>query len=428
MLTRTTPPPIKDPVEFSVKLPKCNIHQLSNGVEVYALNMGSEDTMMISWVFYAGNCFEHKKNVAAATNYMLKSGTSRLSAFEVNEHFELYGSYLSRHCYNETAEVVLHCLNKHIDKLIPVVSELITDSIFPGKELDIYVQNSRQKLEVNLQKSEFVASRLIDAHLFGENHPYGKYSNLSDYSNLTREDIVDFFDKYYKNGRCIIFTAGNLPDNLIDMLEQSFGKLNLASHHNANKNIVYDFRPSAQKKHLLVNDAQGVQAAIRIARQFPNRHHPDFARVMVLNNIYGGFFGSRLMGNIREDKGYTYGIYSYLLNHIERSGWMISTEAGRDVSTATVAEVYEEMKILREERIDEEELKMTRNFMIGAILGDLDGPFQVLGRWKNLVLNNLDESYFHSAIDIIRNISAEELQELAKKYLVPDEFYEVVVI
>lgn len=428
MLIRTAPPAIKDPVEFNVQLPPCTIHKLSNGVEVYALNMGSEDTMMISWTFYAGNCFEKKKNVAAATNYLLKNGTSRLSAFQVTEHFEFYGSYLSRHCSNETSEIVLHCLNKHIDELVPVVSEIITDSIFPQKELEIYVQNSKQKLEVNLQKSEFVASRLIDANLYGENHPYGRYSTLFDYDQITREDIVEFYDKYYKHGNCVIFVAGKLPANLVDLLETSFGKLDLKSHHGAANHLVYNFQPAEQKKQLQINDAQGVQAAIRIARHFPNRHHPDFAKVMVLNNIFGGFFGSRLMGNIREDKGYTYGIYSYLLNHYEQSGWLISTEAGRDVSVATVSEVYNEMEELREEIIDEEELRMTRNFMIGTILGDLDGPFQVLGRWKNLVLNNLDENYFYKAIDIIKTISAEELQELAKKYLVPGDFYEVVVI
>ena len=149
---------------------------------------------------------------------------------------------------------------------------------------------------------------------------------------------------------------------------------------------------------------------------------------MVLNNIYGGFFGSRLMTNIREDKGYTYGIYSYLMNHVHQSGWIISTEAGRDVSVATVNEVYAEMNELCEELIDDEELRMTRNFMIGTILGELDGPFQVLGRWKNLILNGLDENYFYSAINTIKTISAEELQQLARKYLVPEEFYEVVVI
>ena len=427
-LIRTEAPPIKDPVEFNIVLPACEVNTLSNGVQVYMLNMGTEDTMMIDWVFYAGNCFEKKKTVAAATNHLLKNGTSRLSAFELNEHFEFYGSYLSRHCYNETSEFVLHCLNKHVDELIPVVAEIISDSVFPEKELGIYVQNSKQKLQVNLQKCEFVASRIIDANLYGEHHPYGVYSKIEDYEALERKDLVDFYNTYYKNGHCVIFVAGKLPSNILEMLEKAFGNLPLKNHKGADKNIVYSLQPAADKKQLLINDAQGVQAAIRIARHFPNRHHPDFQKVMVLNNIYGGFFGSRLMGNIREDKGYTYGIYSYLMNHIHDGGWMISTEAGRDVSTATINEVYAEMKELREEIIDEEELRMTRNFMIGSILGELDGPFQVLSRWKNLVLNNLDENYFYSAINTIKTISAEELQHLAKKYLVPDEFYELVVI
>jgi predicted Zn-dependent peptidase len=428
MILRTEPPPIKDPVEFNIKLPACDVRKLSNGVEVYLLNMGTEDTMMIDWVFYAGNCFEKKKMVAAATAHLLRNGTSRRSAFELNEHFEFYGSYLSRHCYNETSEIVLHCLSKHVDELIPVVSEIISDSIFPEKELEIYAQNSRKKLEVNLQKGEFVASRVIEANLFGPEHPYGVYSTLEDYTALERNDLLEFYEKYYKNGHCIIFAAGKLPANIMDLLEKEIGKLPLKNHKGAGDNIVYNFQPAAQKKQLIINDAQGVQAAIRIARQFPNRHHPDFQKVMVLNNIYGGFFGSRLMGNIREDKGYTYGIYSYLMNHIHQSGWMISTEAGRDVSTATINEVYAEMKELTNELIDEEELRMTRNFMIGTILGDLDGPFQVLGRWKNLILNNLDEKYFYDAIDTIKTISAEELQHLAKKYLVPEEFFELVVI
>lgn len=425
---RTEPPPIKDPVEFNIVLPACDVKTLSNGVQVYLLNMGTEDTMMIDWVFYAGNSFEKKKTVAAATNYLLKNGTSRLSAFELNEHFEFYGSYLSRHCYNETSEVVLHCLNKHVDELIPVVAEIIADSVFPEKELGIYVQNSRQKLQVNLQKCEFVASRLIDATLFGIDHPYGAYSTLEDYSALHRDDLVEFYDKNYKNGHCIIFAAGKLPPDILGMLERSFGNLPLKNHKGADKNIIYNLQPSSERKQQIINDPQGVQAAIRIARHFPNRHHPDFQKVMVLNNIYGGFFGSRLMDNIREDKGYTYGIYSYLMNHIHDGGWMVSTEAGRDVSVATISEVYAEMKVLRDEKINEEELRMTRNFMIGSILGELDGPFQVLGRWKNLVLNNLDENYFYSAINTIKTISAEELQHLAGKYLVPDEFYELVVI
>jgi len=130
--------------------------------------------------------------------------------------------------------------------------------------------------------------------------------------------------------------------------------------------------------------------------------------------VFGGFFGSRLMSNIREDKGYTYGIHSYLQNHIHESAWMISTECGRDVSAATIDEVYKEMKILQNTLIDAEELDLVRNYMIGTLLGDLDGPFQILSRWKSYILNDLTIDYFNNAIKIIKTVSAEELQNLAK--------------
>ena len=134
------------------------------------------------------------------------------------------------------------------------------------------------------------------------------------------------------------------------------------------------------------------------------------------------------MSNIREDKGYTYGIHSYLQNHIHESAWMISTEAGKDVAEATINEVYKEMKDLREELVDDEELLLVRNYMMGGLLGDLDGPFQIIARWKNIILNNLTEQYFYDSINTIKTVSAAELRDLANKYLNPDDFYELVVI
>src|SRR5215204_34779 len=425
---RTVVPKIKLPVEFNVQLPPCKRFTLTNGVEVFAIDMGGEDTLMLNWVFYAGNWYEAKKMSASATNYLLKNGTSRLTAFGVNEHFEYFGSYLNRTCYNETAELTLHCLNKHVNEMIPVVAEIITDSVFPEEELVIYKQNSQQRLKVSLQKCEFVAGQLIDAYLFGNDHPYGKFSRLEDYEALQREEIQRFYKEYYQNGRCVIFAAGKLPPDLPEQLEQYFGKLPLRAHTSKDKIVTHPVTPATEKKQHITIDPQGVQTAIRIARPFPNRHHSDFQKAMVLNNVYGGFFGSRLMTNIREEKGYTYGIYSYLMNHVDRSGWMISTEAGRDVSEATVHEIYKEMDQIREQLIDDDELMVTRNYMIGTILGDLDGPFQVAARWKNLILNDLDEAYFHQGIETIKTVTAKELQDIADKYLRPKEFYELLVV
>ena len=426
MIDRTSAPLIKDAIEFDLKLKPYQKMVLNNGVEVYAINAGEQELLQLEIVFYAGNSYEANKGVALATNFMLKNGTSTKTAFQINEHFEYYGAYCNRSCYNETAVLSLHTLNKHLNVLLPVMREMITDANFPESELDIFKQNSQQKLQVNLKKCDFVANRLIDAYLFGEDHPYGKYLSAENYQALSTDQLKAHFQQYYVNGRAVIFVAGKLPADLFEQLNQQFG--DLAITKNGQSLPAQQLIPAVQKKQHISNDPNGVQAAIRIARPFPNRHHPDFMNVMVLNTLFGGFFGSRLMSNIREDKGYTYGIHSYVQNHIQESAWMISTEAGKDVSEATVTEVYKEMDLLRNTLIDEEELLLVRNYMIGSILGDLDGPFQIIGRWKNIILNDLDEHYFYDSIKVIKSISAEELKALAEKYLKPAEFYELVVI
>ena len=425
-MNRSTAPKIKDAIEFNLQLKPYEHFTLDNGVPVYTIDAGAEDVLQLELVFYAGNWFEQQKSVAAATNYLLKNGTSKKTAFQLNEEFEYYGAYCNRTCYNETAVVSISTLTKQLPALLPVIKEMITDSVFSEEELNIYKQNTKQRLSVSLQKSDFIATRLSDAYLYGEDHPYGTYTNPEDIDALNCDVLKEYFTQYYLNGHCIMFVSGKLPRDIQEQLNKNFGKLTIKAFNN--QLSVIGQTPVAEKKYRIQNDPNGVQGSIRIARPFPNRHHPDFMKVMVLNTLFGGFFGSRLMSNIREDKGYTYGIHSYVQNHLHDSAWLISTEAGKDVCEATIEEVYKEMKLLREELVDEEELLLVRNYLIGTILGDLDGPFHIIGRWKNLILNNLTEDYFYKSIETIKTISAEELRELAKKYLVPEHFYELVVI
>jgi predicted Zn-dependent peptidase len=427
-LNRKVAPPVKDAKEFELELPPYVRYTLTNGVEVYAIDLGKVDAMMVSWIFEAGNSYEPGNGVAAAVNTLLKNGTRTRKAFDISEYFDYYGAYLNRAAHHETAELTLHCLNQYFGELVPVIAELVTESVYPEEELAIYKKNAQQRLQVNLKKNDFVAGRLIDSYLFGEEHPYGRFSKPEDFERLNREVLMDFYRRHYQNGTCRIIAAGKLPADLIPLLEKYFGALPLRKPATGATAPQFPIQPAVQKKYRVSNDPDGVQGSIRIARNFPNRHHPDFQRVQVLNNVFGGFFGSRLMANIREDKGYTYGIYSYLVNNRQESALMISTEAGKEVCEATIAEVYKEMKLLREEPIEEEELQMARNFAIGTVLGDLDGPFHVASRWKSILLNGLDENYFREGIRIVKTITPEELRELAVKWLDPAEFFELVVV
>jgi len=426
MPDRSQAPHIKDAIEYAIELKKPEIFTLDNGVQVYNVNAGTEEVVQIEWVFKAGNWFEKSNNIASAANFLLKNGTSKKSAYEINEYVDFYGAYVNRSCYNETAVVTLHCLSRQLENLLPLVQELFVDAIFPEEELHIFRQNMKQKLEVNLKKCDFVAGRKIDEFLFGAKHPYGVYSEMTDYDLLDVAALRKYYATYYQQGHCTIFSAGILPANYAALMNGFFGSLPF--NQLPIETPEHLIAPAEQKKWNIINDAEGVQGAVRIARPFPTRHHPDFPKVQVLNTLFGGFFGSRLMNNIREDKGYTYGIYSFLVNHIHGGAWMISTEAGREVCEATVNEVYNEMQALREGDIDPEELLLVKNYLIGTLLGDLDGPFHIIARWKNLVLNGLDDKFFYHSVDTIKTISADELKAMANKYLQPEEFYELVVV
>ncbi|HEV7621363.1 MAG TPA: insulinase family protein, partial [Flavisolibacter sp.] len=264
VLDRKKTPKIKDAIEFDLKLKPYEKHTLNNGVDVYAINAGAEDVLQIEWIFYAGNWFEKKNLVAASTNFLLKNGTSSKNAFQVNEHFEYYGSYLNRSSSNETATITLHCLNKHLPVLLPVVREMLADSIFPEEEINTYKQNMRQRLNVNMKKCDFVAGRLIDAYLYGEHHPYGRYTKYEDFDNVTRQDVQDFYKQYYQKGKMVLFVAGKLPSDLFNLLNTNFGDLN------NNQVEVFDFPTTGAdtKKYRVINDPQGVQGAIRMGAHF----------------------------------------------------------------------------------------------------------------------------------------------------------------
>ena len=426
MINRKTTPHIFSPVEFEYTLPACVTQTLDNGIPLYLVNDCIEPVIQIDLVFPAGLWYESKKSIAQATAALIKSGTTSMTSFQINETFEQYGASVKAGAGNDWSSFSVSCMTRHIAKLLPLMAELITDTIFPQSEIDIYIQNAKQRLAVQLKKSDFVANRHIDQYLFGPKHPYGKYSDVADYDAITRKDLHDHLIQHYSSNKCKIFMAGQFTDKEVAMVNQYFGKGNW--NEQSTSNPEYPLISVTEKKYRVSNDPNGVQGAIRLLRPFPEKQHPDFTPMIVLNTVFGGYFGSRLMSNIREDKGYTYGIHSYLYNNLHHGAYLITTEAGKDVSEATIEEIYKEMELLKNEKVSDEELTLVKNYLLGTILGDLDGAFQIMQRWKNLILNDFTEERFYSNIGIYKSITADDLQTLAWKYLNKEDFYELVVI
>ncbi len=427
ILDRTTPPPIHDAIEFDYTLPPIRTEHLDNGLPLYWLNAGSQDVAAVDWIFPAGLWFEQKPAVAHAVATLLKNGTRKRSAHEINEAFEFYGANLRVNPGNDFSSVTLYTLTKHLPKLLPLVYEILTESIFPEEELLLYKQNSIQRLMINLRQCEFVANQRIDALLFGEAHPYGRYSRIEKIEALQQADLLSFYKKCFSLTNVHIFLSGKVSADEVNIINKVFGQTPLAATASVGQEIFSAPAP-AEIKHRIINDENGVQGAIRIGRLFPNRHHEDFAPMVVLNTLFGGYFGSRLMSNIREEKGYTYGIYSSLAPYLHNGSFTVHTEVGRDVIEPAVKEIYAEMNRLCDTPADNEEMLLVKNYLLGNLLGDLDGPFQIMQRWKTLILNGLTVDHFNRNIQIYKNVTAEELRSLAQKYFCTQDFYEVVVV
>lgn len=425
-VNRSIAPTIQDPVAFDYLLPPIHTASLVNNIPFYWLNAGVQDVVEINWVFPAGIWYEEKAAVAQATAGQLKNGTTTQTAQQINEALEFFGASLKVNAGNDHTTVTLHCLTKHLEDLLPIVFDVLIHPIFPEKELEIYKQNSIQRLLVSLRECEFVANQQIDAALFGKEYPYGRYTQKESIEALSSQDLMHFHRLHYNLSEVTMFMAGKVSEKEVAVVNAVFGSVNISVEKTPAK--LFSVQPSTEKKLRINNDPNGVQGAIRIGRRFITRQHPDFAALVVLNTLFGGYFGSRLMSNIREDKGYTYGIYSSIGAFINDASLTIHTEVGSHVIEDAVNEIYKEMDLLCSQKVDEEELLLVKNYLLGNILGDLDGPFSIMQRWRSLILNGFTIERFNENINTYKNISADALLKLAQQYFDKKDFLEIVVV
>lgn len=418
---RAIAPPLRD-IE-SITLPQINRLQLSNGIPVVSINAGSQEVTKVELIFDAGRWQEPRRAVAATTSKLLMEGTQHKTAQEVASAIEYYGASITADATIDYAQVSLFTLNKHLDRLFPLLQEVIYDASFPDKELATYIQNSKQRLLVNLQKVDFLAHKTFNEQLYSGSYPSGYTTSPEDYDQIDASLLRSFHASQYRNGAFKIIIAGKITGHLFDLLETYFGKTIISATTTApySHSIA---KTNSGKMFTAKKDA--VQSGIRIGKMLVNKLHPDYPALRVLNTIFGGYFGSRLMQNLREDKGYCYGIHSSISSYLHDAHWYVTTEVGGEVTWNAVQEIYHEMDRLRSEPVPDDELQLVKNYLLGAFLADVDGAFNVAEVMRGLEVYGLKEDFFYNLIHTIRTITPAEVQRLANQYLGPEEMLEVV--
>ena len=423
MPDRTMQPPIHIIDNFDLIEPET--YQLDNGIPVYLFNYGIQEIIKIDFMFDAGSYYQQQPLTARFTSRMLREGTENYNAFEIAEQLDSYGVAFSNFAMKDSSLVSVSLLNKHFEKIFPLINEIINKPVFPQKELEIQKYFGKQTfIDDSLKVSELAMRHFVN-QLFGDEHPYGKLIEAEYFDHVKRENLIAFHHQQFIPDKCKIIISGKFNHDILSQLNDVFGKF---KRNNTSVSEVDGFviAPKSRKAFIELPDA--VQSAIQVGKISIGIKHPDFMKLSFANTLLGGYFGSRLMKNIREDKGYTYGIYSTTVTFRHSAMFYICSEVDAQMSRQALDEIYFELKKLRTEKVAEDELDLVKKYLTGHILRAFDGPFSTAERFKNMLEYGNDfKDYYQKLIKTLHQTTAEDILETVEKYLHEDSMMELVV-
>lgn len=391
-----------------------------SGRPLYEVIGGQQEVVRVAWSFR--RTAQDKMGFLAeqCVNAMLRDGTGSRDFRKIAMELDAAGGHLDLHLDSNRAYFILYALSKGMGQVTGLVRDILTDSNFPESPFNVYVGNQIQRCAVNDKKVASVARKAFVRNLFGNESRLGFTADAADWKNLKQADLMPSFQDVYGNGEYVM-VAGRPPEGFVSMLEEMTPDLTGKTDQGDGRAY-----PEPVSGPVFVEVKDAVQSAIRMGKRTINKTHADYPGLSVLSTILGGYFGSRLMKNIREEKGFTYGIGSGLVSAQDTGYFYIATEVGSEVCADALKEIRLEIKKLRAEVVSESELNVVRSYMLGSLMRSADGPFGQADLHCGMLHFGLDESYLRSYVSAIKTIGPEEIRDLAQRYIDPADMLEVV--
>lgn len=395
--------------------------ELSNGVPLYTLPSDDFGVLRVSFVFRAGSARQRVPFSASAAANLLAEGSHERTAQQIAEQLDYYGSWFDVNLDRDYAYISFATLSKFFRETLRIAEEILLRPAFPEEELRTYCAKRRQRLEIERTKVDVEAREAFAQALFGPQHPYGISSPAAEYDRLSRGEVVAFYRRFYTAGNCFVVCSGRIG------AEERAAVAALAERFPRGETEQEVPFPEPVTSHSATVDHPGaVQSSLRIGRLLFPRQHPDFVGMQVVATALGGYFGSRLMQNLREEHGYTYGAVAAMVN-FERAGYLaVAAQVGSDVTQAALAECYAEIERLRREPMSDRELTLVKNMMIGEMLRILDGPFGIADVTIENILCGMDNTVIDDNLRRIRAMTPADVQRLAQRYLAREDLVTVV--
>lgn len=424
MLNRSLQPAIQAPQMQAVVPPETIA--FANGTTLHVLRGGSDDVVRIDILFKGGRWHQSQSLQALFTNRMLREGTRRFTTAQIAEKLDFYGAWLELASSSEYSYITLYSLCRYLPETLEVLESIVKEPLFPDYELEVVATNNLQQFKVNTSKVDFLAHRAMVNSLYGDKHPTGRLIQEEDYGLLTPDVLRAFYDAHYHSRGCSIYVAGGVTDDCLKRLEKLFGNESFGNVSSSIETPQFAICNQAPKR-LFSERADALQSAVRMGLSTVPVTHEDFPSLRVVNTLLGGYFGSRLMSSIREEKGYTYGISSMLIPYPDSNLWVIHTETANEYVEPLIAEVYKEIHRLQTEAVSTEELSVVQNYMLGEMCRMYDSYFSLSDAWIYAETSHLDAAYFERHAQAVRQITPDKIQQLAQRYLPETLIHEFVV-
>ncbi|MCR2005984.1 M16 family metallopeptidase [Bacteroides acidifaciens] len=421
-MDRTIQPEIQILKNFQILAPVRTT--LPNGIPLTVINAGEQDVVRMDILFAGGRWQQSQKLQALFANRMLREGTAKYAAATIAEKLDYYGSWLELSSASEYAYITVYSLNKYLAKTLEVVESMIKEPLFPEKELRTILDTNIQQYLVNISKVDFLANRSLLKSLYGKQHPCGKIVMEEDYHAITPDVLRDFYERHYHSGNCSIFLSGKVTEDTIRRVTDTFGAP-FGQHQLQMPKVSFPFAAVSEKR-IFTEREDAMQSAVKMGCTTITREHPDYPKLRVLMTLFGGYFGSRLMSNIREEKGYTYGISAGIMFYPDSGVLVVSTETDNKYVEPLIQEVYHEIDRLHHELVPDEELTMVRNYMLGEMCRSYESPFSLSDAWIFIATSGLTDDYFSRSLHAVNEVTPAEIQDLAQRYLCKETLKEVI--
>ncbi len=394
--------------------------RLDNGIELWVVGGGEDEIVRVSALMSGGLYDEEKTLQSVLTALTLYEGSDRRSAEEVAEALDYYGAGQSTVPSDHHMLTSMTVMNRNLEHVLPLMLEALTSATFKSDDIAPYMLRMKAQCELALERVKYLAAQEVRRLFYGDKHPLAVTPQPADVDRLNADDLRRFHARHNNVENCVLVASGKVGESEIALLNDTFGRWDRHGEPTPERQVAA--RPSSERRSV-VDRPGSVQSAVALALPGVPRSHPDYIPLRILTTVLGGYFGSRLMANIREDKGYTYGIGASLLGRRDGSAVVISSECDTRYTAPLLDEVYKEMGRLREELIPDNELNIVRRYMLSDLAKTLDTPFSIAsslcGRW----LYGTYPEYFNDQVRIINEIDSNQLLETARRYYNLDQAY-----